>query len=163
MRFNPDTFAPKFWTTLDKDTPRTARAFREVVAAIMAAFRAILADLQAMEAAIQEVEAGMGDAIPQGAIFFYLDAACPAGYSEVVALQGRFPRGMNSGGTPGATGGSSTHDHGGATDGNEGSAYSIAFAPGGTNAQLARQTHDHDITNVNHTPPYVDGLWCQKD
>lgn len=105
--------------------------------------------------ALAEIVKAMGDQstsdFPTGGIVFWLGAACPTGWAEVTALQGRFPRGMLADGTPGATGGSSTtsfEDHDNTYDLQVGS----TFTP-----TVPAQNHTHTIT-----PPYVDGLWCQK-
>lgn len=95
----------------------------------------------------------------------------PDGWEEATEMRGRFPRGMPSGGTPGATGGSEKHTHG--TGGSStGGGKTSTFGPtgGGVNMKdgtgvtvtLSRSPHDHDIAEATAWQPYVDGIWIRK-
>ena len=107
-----------------------------------------------------------GDTFPSGAIVFWLGdvSTIPAGWEEATELRQRFPRGMASGGTPGATGGASQHSHGAdatATGGSTGSSLSIKEGTGAT-WSVATSPHNHYISVASHLPPYVDGIWIRK-
>lgn len=114
------------------------------------------------------------DTFPKGAIVFWLGSrsSIPAGWSEYTGLQGRFPRGALSSGTPGTTGGSDTHTHGtggtqtggGSTlqSGGTGTGYSMNNGTGAAQT-LASYPHKHDIEQTTTLPPYVDGVWIIKN
>ena len=108
------------------------------------------------------VTPAVGSAVPQGATFFFIGAACPSGYAEVVALRSAFPRGMAAGGTAGTTGGSATHTHTAST-GNPTDLFLVIDGTGASH-NAASSIHGHAVTvnAASSLPPYVDGLWCQK-
>ncbi|MDE2292383.1 MAG: hypothetical protein KGL53_09895 [Elusimicrobia bacterium] len=94
------------------------------------------------------------DLMPMGAIIIWTGSACPTGWSEVTALQGRAPVGNCSGCTVGTTAGAAftvnsqtiTHDHNtGATGG--------VFRSGGTSRTSV----------VDVTTPYMQVLFCSKN
>lgn len=66
---------------------------------------------QKIEDLARQLEA-MSGAMASGSIIHFDGATCPPGWSEYTAAENRMLRGMPSGGTPGATGGSDSHSHG---------------------------------------------------
>jgi hypothetical protein len=140
----------------------------------------------------QWVAVAAGGGIPSGLIALF-DTACPAGWTRVSALDGRFPLGSTG---YGSAGGSSSHNHsvGGNTDaagihshgfsGNTGSnnLNAGALRPGtGSVEYFAAPDHYHsfsgntnDAGNHSHslngstntvdtTPPYLTVVYCRKD
>lgn len=117
------------------------------------------------KAAIEEVIRYYEDqlataALPTGTIVIWTGTACPAGYSEVTALRGTFPRAVPSGGTVGATGGSDNHAH---LISHVPDQTTTFFTGSGTSVTVASQGHGHVNTGTTTTlPPYTDVLYCQK-
>ena len=123
--------------------------------------------------------------IPSGLIGMF-DTACPSGWTRFAALDDKFPMG---GTTYGATGGNTTHDHGGATASHTLTIVEIPahqhgvsirnagggdplVGPGGGSGWIgdqnkgpagSGQAHSHDIQAANHLPPYRTVLFCRKD
>lgn len=143
--------------------PATARAFEDMARKIEQLAR----DANGL---------GGGDTFPSGACVFWLGAVAdiPAGWSIATELEGRFPRGMASGGTPGATGGAATHTHTGDTSNSGAHTHSIGVSGKyGAGALFASDasgtgsggghTHTLNVTAASSLPPYVDGIWIRKD
>lgn len=130
-------------------------------------FGELSAKIAEMEKSIQSLSLSpptvpSSDAIPTGAIFFYLAAACPSGYTEVVALRSKFPRGMPSGGTAGVTGGADTHVHT-VTVNNNATGQNLHDGTGTISTLVpSPHTHNASVDTQNNIPAYVQGLWCQK-
>jgi hypothetical protein len=124
--------------------------------------------------------------VPAGAIILWTGASCPAGYSRISGLDGKF---LVSGSTYNpAAGGSPSHSHGGQTGGH---ALTVAEMPphthglrghanaGGpgpnwfpnlsdpvytnTESTGSGQAHSHSIGDASHLPPFATILLCQKD
>jgi len=127
--------------------------------------------------------------VPPGAIILLESATCPVGYTRVSAFDGKFLVGSS---TPGDTGGSNTHDHGGTTGSH---ALTIAELPshshtstfrnangwaGNTNfvqpsndassagthtsdAAGGGQGHTHPIAPADNRPAFQTVLMCRKD
>ncbi|MFH1724119.1 MAG: hypothetical protein ABII00_05790 [Elusimicrobiota bacterium] len=95
--------------------------------------------------------------MPAGAIFLWLGAACPAGFTEVTSLRGRMPLGAPAGGTVGITGGAAAFT-------GDGGALSHVHAPTGALASPGfRSGGSLNLTdNVDTTMPYVQVLFCRK-
>jgi len=91
---------------------------------------------------------------------------CATGWTRISALDSKFPRGAT---TYGGTGGASTHSH--STTGYTNSSGGTTTVQGGaTWGSTASQNgaHTHSVTanstsNVDHTPPYVNMLYCGKN
>lgn len=139
-----------------------------------AATRLAFEDLATKVEQLAREASAMGDGFPSGACVFWLGAATdiPAGWSIATELEGRFPRGMVSGGTPGAVGGTDKHTHGsggiltggGATSGMNPISSGTNMRDGtGTSIALANFPHGHNIAETTTLPPYVDGIWIRKD
>lgn len=112
-----------------------------------------------------------GDTFPQGGIIFWVGSTPPSGWEEVVELRGRFPRGMPLAGTPGATGGTSTHVNSISSGGAHTHPIGVTnkYGVGSQFASDASGTgsgggHDHggSTGSADHTNPYVDGMWIRK-
>lgn len=91
------------------------------------------------------------------------NASCPSGWTRFSSLDSRFPRGAT---TPGGTGGTSSHTHtfSGTTGTDSGAVYKARDDPLSYTYQPARINHTHsfsDTTNsADHTPPYLDMIFC---
>lgn len=160
MSLNPKKYASVLWQGIED--PKAKRALMDLA--------------QKVEQLARDAEARVAgmDAVPAGTIVFWLGTAAsiPAGWSEVTSLRSKFPRGMASGGTPGTTGGSDTHTHGTGGSGTGGGKTSTTGPTGtgrnmrdgtGVTITLAEFIHDHNISQATILPPYVDGIWIQKD
>lgn len=144
--------------------PATARAFEDMARKIEQLAR----DANSL--------GGGGDGFKPGMAVFFLGTVdeIPDGWSEVVEMRGRFPRGMESGGTPGDTGGDDTHTHTGDTSNNGSHQHSVGvsgkygsgsvFATDASSTGSAGgHTHTLNINTASNLPPYVDGIWIRKD
>jgi hypothetical protein len=94
---------------------------------------------------------------PQGFIGMF-STSCPPGWTRLAALDNAFPMGSS---TYGQTGGSATHDHGGATGRTPG--------PGGTADSFSSGAYDFPlygdtfpIASASNIPPYLTVLYCLK-
>ncbi len=87
--------------------------------------------------------------VPSGAIILWDGASCPAGYTRVINYDDRFLVGSSTAGT---TGGSNTHDHGGATGSH---VLTVAEMP---SHQHTTPAHFHAITMVGQWTGNTTGL-----
>lgn len=113
-----------------------------------------------------------GGSAPSGAVMFFNLSSCPSGWSELTAARGRYPVGLPSGGTLGATVGTAlsntenrpvgqhthgSHEHGGGCA--AGSWCSFRAASGGETGGVTDPSGTIPGTNA----PYIQLLTCQKD
>ena len=87
--------------------------------------------------------------VPQfGIIIWRQSNTCPPGFTRVTDFDARFLQGQD---TPGGTGGATTHVH------TRGDSNTNGWTPG-------TPSIDRLITNaVNHLPPFINVLFCEKD
>lgn len=146
---------------------RSVKAMTIADSATRMAFEDIAQKVEALARAANGL--GGGSEFPAGAIVFWLGGVdtIPSGWEEATELRSRFPRGMASGGTSGATGGSTTHNHevAGGTMGAPSAVVNLKEGTG-TTWQVALGSHVHaysDITSSDSSlPPYIDGVWIRK-
>lgn len=168
MTINPKLYTSDLWQGVTD--PKAKKALMDIAQKLEKLAR----DAESRAAAIDQAIDGF-ETVPVGTIVFWLGtvATIPTGWSEVTSLRSRFPRGMASGGTAGATGGSDKHTHG--NGGGTGSTAGLTNSSGttssghnmrdgtGASITLSDYPHNHYIAETTTLPPYVDGLWIRKD
>ncbi len=133
--------------------------------------------------------AGQDATAPAGAVMFFNLASCPAGWSELVAAQGRYLVGIPAGGTLGGSSGTPladregrpvgqhnhpttdpTHDHTIRAISGSGSLFGLLYGSGGTTTfAYGTQSDRSDVTVANAgsvagtNAPYLQLLVCEKN
>lgn len=89
------------------------------------------------------------------------NASCPAGWTRVTDLDDKFPRGNSVYGGSSTT---ATHSHTGS--GSTGGPSAAGEGLGGSSSEWGHYLHTHtysfSTSTGNHTPPYVETIFCQK-
>lgn len=102
---------------------------------------------------------GSQGATPRGAMIFWDATTCPTGWTQVTALNTRFPRGASSYGT---TGGASSHSHTSShTHGMSGYSISYASHTHNVDTSISDTEHgEHSTTGCGVTDAWFDFYGC---
>jgi len=113
---------------------------------------------------------GAGGGLPSGAVMAFNLAACPSGWSELVAARGRYIVGLPNGGTLAGTTGTELSNNENRAVGQH--THNMWFAAGGSGPRRVNTAENNaggPITTevagsvVGTNAPYIQLLVCQKD